>query len=176
MKKWHIRRTTPKKNPRRRAKRTGVRIVYSKLLGGWYIVRGPHQTPLSGRFPSKAAAQAHLLRRNPKRRVRARIDPKQFRVSVSGKKSRYRGPAVHRDVRGRFRLATDPRKVKRSLHRSGIRVNPTAHRRAFIVKVRVGKRGAFNEQARFRSKPAALDYARALARANPSRTVAVYAT
>ena len=25
-----------------------VRIVHNKLLGGWYVVRGPHQTPLSG--------------------------------------------------------------------------------------------------------------------------------
>jgi len=37
-----------------------VRIVYNKLLGGWFIVRGPHQTPISGRFDSKAEAQAHL--------------------------------------------------------------------------------------------------------------------
>ena len=39
-----------------------VRIVYNKLLGGWYIVRGPHQTPIGGRFESKEAAQAHLNR------------------------------------------------------------------------------------------------------------------
>lgn len=37
-----------------------VRIVYNRLLGGWYIVRGPHQTPLGGRFNSKEEAQAHL--------------------------------------------------------------------------------------------------------------------
>jgi hypothetical protein len=40
-----------------------VRILYSPLLGGWYIVRGPHQTPISGRFDSRAAALAHLGRR-----------------------------------------------------------------------------------------------------------------
>ena len=39
-----------------------VRIIYNKLLGGWYVVRGPHQTPLAGRFPTKAAAQAYLNR------------------------------------------------------------------------------------------------------------------
>jgi len=37
-----------------------VKIVYNRLLGGWYIVRGRHQTPISGRFASKQAAQAHL--------------------------------------------------------------------------------------------------------------------
>ena len=40
-----------------------VRIVYNRLLGGWYIVRGAHQTPLSGRFDSKQAALDHLNRR-----------------------------------------------------------------------------------------------------------------
>jgi hypothetical protein len=37
-----------------------VRIVFNKLLGGWFIVRGPHQTPLGGRFESKQAAEQHL--------------------------------------------------------------------------------------------------------------------
>ena len=40
--------------------KTGIRIVYNRLLGGWFIVRGPHQTPLGGRFATKAEAQAHL--------------------------------------------------------------------------------------------------------------------
>lgn len=40
-----------------------VRIVHNKLLGGWYVVRGPHQTPLNGRFNSKEEAQAWLDRR-----------------------------------------------------------------------------------------------------------------
>lgn len=39
-----------------------IRIVHNRLLGGWYIVRGTHQTPISGRFDSKTAAQAHLGR------------------------------------------------------------------------------------------------------------------
>jgi hypothetical protein len=50
---------TAKRNP------SGVRIVYNKLLGGWYVVRGPHQTPLSGRFESKAEAAASLQRPRP---------------------------------------------------------------------------------------------------------------
>jgi hypothetical protein len=41
-----------------------VKIVYNKLLGGWYIVRGPHQAPLSGRFDTKAQAQAYLKRKH----------------------------------------------------------------------------------------------------------------
>ena len=40
----------------------GIRIVYNKLLRGWYIVRGPHQTPIGGRFETKAEAQAYLAR------------------------------------------------------------------------------------------------------------------
>ena len=40
-----------------------VKIVFNKLLGGWYVVRGPHQTPLGGRFDSKAEAQAWLGRK-----------------------------------------------------------------------------------------------------------------
>ena len=40
-----------------------IRIVFNKLLDGWYVVRGPHQAPLGGRFPTKAAAQAWLNRR-----------------------------------------------------------------------------------------------------------------
>lgn len=39
------------------------RIIYNRLLGGWFIVRGPHQTPIGGRFESRAAALAHLTRR-----------------------------------------------------------------------------------------------------------------
>ena len=37
-----------------------VRIVHNKLLGGWFIVRGAHQTPIGGRFESREAAAQHL--------------------------------------------------------------------------------------------------------------------
>lgn len=43
-----------------------VRVIHNKVLGGWFIVRGPHQTPIGGRFDTRAAAVAHLNRRNPK--------------------------------------------------------------------------------------------------------------
>lgn len=40
-----------------------IKIVYNKLLGGWYVVRGPHHVPLTGKFATKAEAQAWLNRR-----------------------------------------------------------------------------------------------------------------
>jgi len=36
-----------------------IKIVHNKLLGGWFIVRGPHQTPIGGRFDTKEQAQQH---------------------------------------------------------------------------------------------------------------------
>ena len=42
--------------------KTDIRIVYNRLLGGWFVVRGRHQTPLSGRFQTKADAKAYLAR------------------------------------------------------------------------------------------------------------------
>lgn len=37
-----------------------LRIVHSRILGGWFIVKGPHMTPVGGRFDSKSAALQHL--------------------------------------------------------------------------------------------------------------------
>lgn len=37
-----------------------LKIVHNKLLGGWYIVTGPHHTPISGRFNTKAEALERL--------------------------------------------------------------------------------------------------------------------
>lgn len=42
-----------------------MKVIYNGLLGGWYIVRGSHQTPISGRFETREQAVAHLRRRNP---------------------------------------------------------------------------------------------------------------
>jgi hypothetical protein len=39
-----------------------IRIIHSRILGGWFIVRGPHQTPIGGRFETRADALAHLKR------------------------------------------------------------------------------------------------------------------
>jgi hypothetical protein len=39
-----------------------IRIIHSRILGGWFIVRGPHMTPIGGRFETRADALAHLKR------------------------------------------------------------------------------------------------------------------
>jgi hypothetical protein len=39
-----------------------IKIVHNRMLGGWYIVRGQAQTPISGRFDTRALALAHLQR------------------------------------------------------------------------------------------------------------------
>jgi hypothetical protein len=39
-----------------------MKVVYNRLLGGWFIVRGPHQTPISGRFNTKEEALGSLRR------------------------------------------------------------------------------------------------------------------
>ena len=44
--------------------KTGLRIVYNRVLGGWFVVRGAHQTPLAGRFDTKEEAIAWLSRKN----------------------------------------------------------------------------------------------------------------
>jgi hypothetical protein len=35
-----------------------AKIVQNRLLGGWFVVTGPHHFPLAGPFPSKAEAKA----------------------------------------------------------------------------------------------------------------------
>lgn len=55
-----------------------TRIVFNKLLGSWFVVRGPHDTPLSGAFATKADAIASLKsKRKPPaqflRRANARL-------------------------------------------------------------------------------------------------------
>lgn len=39
-----------------------IRVIFNRILGGWFIVRGPHQTPIGGRFNTRAEALAHLRR------------------------------------------------------------------------------------------------------------------
>jgi hypothetical protein len=41
-----------------------IKIVNNKILRGWFVVRGPHQTPIGGRFDTKEEAQASLKRPN----------------------------------------------------------------------------------------------------------------
>jgi hypothetical protein len=42
-----------------------ARVVFNRLLGGWFIVRGPHDTPIGGKFPTKEAAQLKLSGTKP---------------------------------------------------------------------------------------------------------------
>ena len=39
-----------------------AKVIHNKLLGGWYIVRGRHQTPIGGRFETKQDAIDRLGR------------------------------------------------------------------------------------------------------------------
>lgn len=182
-----------KKNPRkrrtvRRNPSDGVRIVHNKLLGGWFIVRGPHQTPIGGRFPSKEAARYHLenqrrerdarVLKNPKRRAQ-RVPTRAGRFHQSGRKFRYQiqdhiAPKPGgRSVRFRMERADDPRKRRRKLRKAGFRVNPTARRGSFVVRAKQPG-GTFQQIAAFVSKPQAINYAKALARSNPRATIAVH--
>jgi hypothetical protein len=43
-----------------------VRIIYHRLLGGWYIVTGPYDVPISGRFTTKKEAQLKLSKPKPR--------------------------------------------------------------------------------------------------------------
>ena len=107
-----------KPNPKRR-NAGGPRIVYNRLLGGWYVVVGPHQTPLNGRFNSKAEAQAWLAggrRANPSRSPAAR--------------ARRRGVVSHRQ-----------RRAIRKAQRAGVDRSPQA-RYQIVSQIRRGtKRG-----------------------------------
>ncbi len=131
-----------KKNPR---KASGIRIVYNKLLGGWYIVRGSHQTPIGGRFNSKAEAQAHLMRKNPRKAKRkAKYTPfKSFR----------RRTTVKQQIR---------RKMKK---------NPAKKVKRFHVEIY--QENVWKKQAMFYTKDAAIAYAKAYHRIYPKMSVAV---
>ena len=39
------------------------KIVFNKILNGWFIVRGSHDTPISGRFDTKEQAKQWLTRK-----------------------------------------------------------------------------------------------------------------
>ena len=43
-----------------------MKIVYNRLLDGWYVVKGKHQTPLSGRFETKQDAELYLRNKQNK--------------------------------------------------------------------------------------------------------------
>jgi hypothetical protein len=49
--------------------KSDIRIVYNRLLGGWFVVRGPHQTPIGGRYNSREAAERSFTLRAEQRRL-----------------------------------------------------------------------------------------------------------
>ena len=55
-----------------------MKIVYNRLLGGWYVVRGKNQTPLSGRFESKQDAELYL--RNKQNRQEIHNEKRNFKI------------------------------------------------------------------------------------------------
>lgn len=40
-----------------------VKIIYHRILNAWYVVRGPHNTPITGGFDTKQEAEKYLKRR-----------------------------------------------------------------------------------------------------------------
>jgi len=36
------------------------KVIYQPLLGGWFVVRGPHDTPMSHRFATRRDAEHWL--------------------------------------------------------------------------------------------------------------------
>lgn len=57
------------------------RVVFNRLLGAWYVVRGPHQTPISGRFDTRSQAVAWLASRQERMDFTARALSKTGCVS-----------------------------------------------------------------------------------------------
>lgn len=61
-------------------KKTGIRIVFNRLLNGWYVVRGAHQTPIGGRFETRDAALEYLGRKAAAEYARRYGEPLQARM------------------------------------------------------------------------------------------------
>jgi len=40
-----------------------TKIVFNKILNGWYVVRGPYHTPITGRFDTKEQAKQWFTRK-----------------------------------------------------------------------------------------------------------------
>jgi len=141
--------TETKQNPRRRAKRRTRKNPKRRAR------------PLVRNYPGGQVRT--ITKRQRKARVR-RAARQSLAASQGFDPLKIPGVSLRDYPRGHF--------AKKKRRR--VRVNPAAARRSFVVKVAASKRGALHEQARFRSKPVALNYARALAKANPRATVAVY--
>lgn len=143
----------------------GVRIVHNRLLGGWYVVRGPHQTPLNGRFNSKAEAQAWLMRGNPAPRHGARNIHRRSQITKRAPSRRLIRRRRRNTAKGFFPNPRQAHAAQREVYNSQKnRPSPKqlAARRKFAAMARAG---AFHKTKRARHNPApvtvpASDYAR----------------
>ncbi len=136
-----VSRLTRRRNP------AGVRIIYNKLLGGWYVVRGPHQTPLNGRFNSKAEARAWL----------------------AGGPAR-RNPATH--IKRSRAMNSEGAKAIAHLKRNQRRSHGLDKEAPFHTQVKRGER--WITLGRFSFKASATDYGRALKHKYPSKSFRVF--
>lgn len=51
-----------------------MKIVFNKIIGAWFVVRGPHQAPVSGAFNSKSEASAWLASRREQAQDASKIE------------------------------------------------------------------------------------------------------
>lgn len=58
-------------DPLRRRDAESYRIVYNRLLGAWYAVRGPHQSPIGGPGRTKEEVQEQMRRKEEARNARS---------------------------------------------------------------------------------------------------------
>lgn len=56
------------------------KIVFNKILNGWFIVRGSHDTPISGRFDTKEQAKQWLNRKRYSIRITNRYISNIYRL------------------------------------------------------------------------------------------------
>ena len=56
------------------------KIVFNKILNGWFIVRGSHDTPISGRFDTKEQAKQWFNRKRDSIRITNRYISDIYRL------------------------------------------------------------------------------------------------
>ena len=56
------------------------KIIFNKILNGWFIVRGSHDTPISGRFDTKEQAKQWFNRQGVSIRITNRYISDIYRL------------------------------------------------------------------------------------------------
>lgn len=169
----HLKRTQ-RKPKRVRKNPAGARIVHNKLLeGGWYVVIGPHQTPLNGRFDSKAEAEAYL---RGDHRARRDAEERRQREAFARRRAAPRGNpsrGVHKGVGSRDAAIAARREIRARRRYSR---RPGALGNIGRYHVQVERKGRWITFARFIMKQGyggAEPYAKALKRLHPSKNVRI---